>query len=214
MAHEDSTGQGGVIGPGDVQWMTAAGGILHEEFHAAEYAKRGGPFEMVQLWVNLPAFRKMDAPSYQAISKEDIPQVQLPDAKGHVRVIAGELEGTRGAAKTHSPMHVWDVRLNADAQVELDLPENWSVALLLLRGELTLQDDQKLAQSEMALLGRQGRQLRLKAHRQSSLLLLSGEKLNEPIAGHGPFVMNTREEVVQASKDFMSGQFGQINQSQ
>lgn len=214
VAHQDSTGQGGVIGPGDVQWMTAAGGILHEEFHSSDYAKRGGPFEMVQLWVNLPATNKMDSPSYQAILNSDIAQVDLPQNQGAVRVIAGEYQGVRGAAKTHSPMQVWDVRLAQDAQVEFTLPEGWSIAVLLLRGELDLADEQQVARGEMAVLGREGSIVNIHARQPSSFLLLSGENLNEPIAGHGPFVMNTKEELVQASKDFMSGQFGHIKQSQ
>ena len=214
VAHQDSTGQGGVIGPGDVQWMTAAGGILHEEFHSDEYTKRGGPFEMVQLWVNLPAAHKMDAPSYQAISRQDIGEIQLPQEAGSVRVIAGEFESVTGAAKTHSPMQVWDVQLKQDADAVLELTEGWSVAMLLLRGELELQDGQTLAKGEMAVFGRRGDSVKLHARQPSSFLLLSGEDLNEPIAGHGPFVMNTRAELVQASKDFMSGQFGQIKQSQ
>lgn len=214
VAHQDSTGQGGVIGPGDVQWMTAAGGILHEEFHSTDYAKRGGPFEMVQLWVNLPAANKMDSPSYQAILNSDIAQVDLPQKQGAVRVIAGEYQGVRGAAKTHSPMQVWDVRLAQDAQVEFTLPEGWSIAVLLLRGELDLADEQQVARGEMAVLSREGSIVNIHARQPSSFLLLSGENLNEPIAGHGPFVMNTKEELVQASKDFMSGQFGHIKQSQ
>lgn len=210
VAHRDSTGEGGVIGPGDVQWMTAASGILHEEFHSPAFAKTGGPFRMVQLWVNLPAKDKMAAPGYQAIRDADIPTVDLPDGAGRVRVIAGDIAGTKGPARTFTPINVWDVRLNRDASVELDLPEGHTAAIVVLSGHVTVGGTQPAGEAEVVLLDRSGTGVTIDADGDAMLLVLTGEPIDEPIVGHGPFVMNSQAEIRQAVEDFNSGRFGAI----
>jgi redox-sensitive bicupin YhaK (pirin superfamily) len=209
VAHRDSTGRGGVIGPGDVQWMTAASGILHEEFHSEAFIRSGGTLDMVQLWVNLPARDKMSAPGYQAILNASIPTVPLPDAAGSLRVIAGEYAGQAGPARTFSPINVWDVRLIAGASVELPAAEGWNTAVVVLHGTV-LVNGQTVAEAQLALLERAGRKLTLEASSDAMVLLLSGEPIDEPIVGHGPFVMNTEDEIERAISDFESGQFGKI----
>ncbi len=208
VAHSDSTGQGGIIGPGDVQWMTAAGGILHEEFHSPTFANSGGNFRVVQLWVNLPARNKMSAPGYQALLAADIPAVALPGAR--VRVIAGDYQGTKGPAKSFTPINLWDVGLDKDAALVLDLPEGHNAALAVLSGEVTVNGEKTARDAQVVLLDPAGTQVRLEAGRDSMLLVLTGEPLREPIAGYGPFVMNTQAEIRQAITDFNSGRFGQI----
>lgn len=210
VEHNDSTGAGGKIGPGDVQWMTAAGGILHKEFHSREYTRTGGPFEMVQLWVNLPATDKMSAPHYQTLSNGEIPVVELPDGAGRVRVIAGEYQGRRGPAKTFSPIDVWDVRLAQGKQVRFELNEGHTLALVVLRGAVRVNGAQEARDAQMVMLDRQGSAVEIEAQSDTSLLLLSGQPLDEPIVGYGPFVMNTAEEINQAIADFNSGRFGRI----
>ncbi|AFJ47247.1 pirin family protein [Shimwellia blattae] len=209
VSHRDSSGGGGTIGPGDVQWMTAASGVIHEEYHSPEFARQGGAFEMVQLWVNLPARHKMAAPGYQGITAETIPDIPLPDGAGQVRVIAGEYSGIRGPARTMTPMNVWDLQLLAGHQVTIMLPPGHTTALFVLHGELQT-DGQPVGSAELAVMSRAGEHLVLEASKETRLLLLSGEPLNEPVVGHGPFVMNTREEISQAIRDFTRGQFGQI----
>ncbi|HEX4984567.1 MAG TPA: pirin family protein [Burkholderiales bacterium] len=209
VAHRDSSGGGGTIGRGDVQWMTAASGLVHEEFHSPEYASRGGPFEMIQLWVNLPARDKMSAPGYQGITDAQIPRVQLPDGAGTARLIAGEYGGQKGPARTFTPMNVWDLDLKAGHSVAFDLPEGHTAALFVLRGTLKV-GEQAVRGAEMAVMERAGTQLAFEVAEDSAVLLLSGEPLNEPIVGYGPFVMNTREEIMQAVQDFNSGRFGRI----
>lgn len=209
VSHRDSSGGGGTIGPGDVQWMTAASGVIHEEYHSPEFARQGGAFEMVQLWVNLPARHKMAAPGYQGITAETIPDIPLPDGAGQVRVIAGEYSGIHGPARTMTPMNVWDLQLLAGHQVTIMLPPGHTTALFVLHGELQT-DGQPVGSAELAVMSRAGEHLVLEASKETRLLLLSGEPLNEPVVGHGPFVMNTREEISQAIRDFTRGQFGQI----
>ena len=209
VEHRDSTGQGGVIGPGDVQWMTAAGGILHEEFHSPAFARSGGPFRMVQLWVNLPAKDKLARPGYQGISDADIPSVDLPDGAGRVRVIAGEHDGIKGPARTFTPINVWDVRLNRDAAVTLDLPEGHTAILVVLSGRITVGGEAAGA-AEALLLDRSGEGVAITADAETVLLVLTGEPIDEPIAGYGPFVMNSEAEIRQAIEDFNSGRFGAI----
>lgn len=208
VSHRDSSGGGGTIGPGDVQWMTAAGGIIHEEFHSPAFTQRGGMLEMVQLWVNLPAKDKMTKPSYQSITSAQIPAVALPGG-GTVRVIAGEYEGARGPARTFSPMNVWDVRLKANEAVRFDLPEGHTAALLVLHGAIRV-DAHTVREAEMAVMERAGSELAFEAAEETTLLLLNGQPLNEPIIGHGPFVMNTEAEIHQAIEDFNAGRMGQI----
>ncbi|NKI68605.1 pirin family protein [Collimonas pratensis] len=207
VAHRDSTGQGGLIGPGDVQWMTAGAGILHEEFHSEEFTRTGGAMEMVQLWVNLPAKDKMTAPGYQAIRNADIPVVALPDKAGTVRVIAGSFDGHAGPAHTYSPMNVWDLRLAQGGVTELTLPDGWNSALIVLHGTVLVNGETVSRESQMAVLDAGGSKLALEANNDAVVLLLSGEPIDEPIVGHGPFVMNSEEEIVQAFTDFKNGRF-------
>jgi len=208
VAHRDSTGKGGTIGPGDVQWMTAASGILHEEFHSPAFTKSGGDFRVVQLWVNLPARDKMTAPGYQAILNADIPLVNLPDAR--VRVIAGDFQGTRGPARSFTPINLWDVRMDKGAMLRLELPEGHNAALAVLSGALSVNGEKSARDAQIVLLDPAGTQVQLRADSDTMLLVLTGEPIREPIAGHGPFVMNTQAEIRQAIADFNSGRFGQI----
>ncbi|WP_428664485.1 pirin family protein [Reyranella sp.] len=207
VEHRDSAGNGGVIGPGDVQWMTAAGGILHEEYHSPGFARTGGPFRMVQLWVNLPAKDKMAPGGYQAIVAADIPVVALPDGAGRARVIAGTLQGATGPARTFTPVNVWDVRLNRDADLTLDLPEGHNAMLVVLGGHVTVNGSQEAGEAEMVLLGREGRDVSIHADGDATLLMLTGEPIEEPIVGYGPFVMNSEAEIRQAVDDFNAGRF-------
>ncbi|WP_076593112.1 pirin family protein [Herminiimonas arsenitoxidans] len=210
VEHRDSTGQGGVIGPGDVQWMTAGGGILHEEFHSEAFTRSGGTLEMVQLWVNLPAKDKMTAPGYQAIVDRDIPTVALPNDAGSIRVIAGDYQGSAGPARTFTPMQVWDMRLNQGSVSELKLPEGWNSALIVLRGTVLVNGDAVAREAQMVLLDRAGSSISIEANSDAVVLLISGEPIDEPIVGHGPFVMNSQDEIIQAIDDFNSGRFAQI----
>jgi redox-sensitive bicupin YhaK (pirin superfamily) len=210
VAHRDSTGQGGVIGPGDVQWMTAAGGIIHEEFHSPGFAKTGGPFRMVQLWVNLPAKDKMATPGYQSILSADIPTIDLPGDAGKLRVIAGEFDGAKGPARTFTPVNVWDMRLNRDASLQLGLPEGHNAAIVVLTGHITVGGTQPAGEAEVVLLGRDGAGTTIDADGDSMVLVLTGEPIDEPIVGYGPFVMNSEAEIRQAVDDFNSGQFGRM----
>ena len=210
VEHRDSAGNGGVIGPGDVQWMTAAGGIIHEEYHSPAFAKTGGPFRMIQLWVNLPAKDKMAPGGYQGIVDADIPVVDLPDGAGKVRIIAGDFGGVRGPARTFTPINVWDVALNRDADVTLDLPEGHTAMLVALTGHVTVGGTQGAGEAEMILLGREGTDMTVHADGDAKLLVLTGEPIDEPIAGHGPFVMNSEAEIRQAIDDYNSGRFTRI----
>jgi redox-sensitive bicupin YhaK (pirin superfamily) len=210
VSHRDSTGKGGTIGPGDVQWMTAAGGILHEEFHSPGFTRSGGPFRMVQLWVNLPAKDKMSTPGYQAITSADIPVVDLANDAGKARIIAGDFDGTSGPARTFTPINVWDLRLNAGATTTLDLPAGHTAALIVLSGHITVSGGQDAGEAEMILLSRDGAGAEITADGDATVLVLTGEPIDEPIFGHGPFVMNTEAEIRQAFADFSSGNFGQM----
>jgi redox-sensitive bicupin YhaK (pirin superfamily) len=210
VEHRDSTGKGGVIGPGDVQWMTAGSGILHEEFHSTGYGARGGPFEMVQLWVNLPARHKMTAPGYQGIHDAQIPSVVLADGNGTVRVIAGEFDGHAGPARTFSPINVWDVRLRAGTRASLPQPEGWTTLLVVLAGEVVLNGGTVLGQAQMATLSTAGTGVSVEASSDAKLLLLAGEPIDEPVVGYGPFVMNSQQEIIQAVADFNGGRFGRM----
>lgn len=210
VEHRDSTGAGGIIGPGDVQWMTAASGILHEEFHSPGYAERGGAFHMVQLWVNLPASDKMGRPSYQSITSDQIPDVPLPHSAGRVRVIAGNHQGHAGPAHTYSPVNVWDVRLAAGKSAALHIPEGHTLAVAVLHGSVLVNGRDTVRADQVAHLSTQGSQVLLEANNDSTLLVLSGTPIAEPIVGYGPFVMNSEEEIRMAITDFNSGKFGQI----
>ena len=208
VSHRDSSGGGGTIGPGDVQWMTAAAGIIHEEYHSEHFAQRGGTLEAVQLWVNLPAKDKMTVPGYQSITAAQIPSVALVGG-GSVRVIAGEYGGAQGPARTFSPMNVWDVRLKAGEQVRFELPDGYTTALLVLHGALRV-GSHTVREAEMAVMQREDSELVFEAAEESALLLLNGQPLHEPVIGHGPFVMNTEAEIHQAIEDFNSGRMGRI----
>jgi hypothetical protein len=210
VAHRDSTGKGGVIGPGDVQWMTAGGGILHQEYHSPGYTKTGGPFRMVQLWVNLPAKDKKTPPAYQSILSAEIPVVDLPDGAGKLRVIAGEFGGAKGPAKTFTPVNVWDLRLRAGASVALDLPDGHNSALVVLAGHVTVGGAQPAGEAELVLLSQDGGGIALEADGEATILVLTGEPIDEPIAGYGPFVMNSEIEIRQAIADFNAGHFGRM----
>lgn len=211
LEHRDSSGAGGRIGAGDVQWMTAAGGILHEEFHSAEFTRRGGTLDMVQLWVNLPAAAKMSAPGYQTLLNQDIPTVELPEGAGQVRVIAGRFADHQGPARTFTPMDVWDVRLKQGHGVELEVADDRTLALVVLKGALRVNGKQEAREAQMVLLDRAGRDVVVEADSDTTFLLLSGEPIDEPIVGYGPFVMNTQEEIAQAMADFNAGRFGGVH---
>ena len=210
VEHRDSSGGGGKIGPGDVQWMTAASGLVHEEFHGRDYAQRGGPFEMVQLWVNLPAKDKLAAPGYQGIQEADIPAVSLARGLGRVRVIAGAFREARGPAKTFTPMHVWDVALDGDERTEFQLPDGWTTALVVLKGTLRVNGAEPIGAAEVGLFDRVGTGIRIESASGARALLLSGEPIDEPIVGSGPFVMNTTQEIRQAIVDYQSGRMGRL----
>lgn len=210
VAHHDSTGQGGVIGPGDVQWMTAGSGILHEEFHSERFTRSGGPLEMVQLWVNLPARDKMTRPGYQAIVDSDIAAVALPRDAGTVRLIAGEYDGHKGPARTFTPLNVWDLRLNRGGISELPVPQGWNAALVVLRGTVRVNTSVVAGEAQMVLLERSGNGVCIEAQTDAVVLLLAGEPIDEPIVGYGPFVMNSQQEIAQALADLNSGRFGEL----
>jgi redox-sensitive bicupin YhaK (pirin superfamily) len=211
LEHRDSTGSGGKIGPGDVQWMTAASGILHEEFHSEGFARTGGTLEMVQLWVNLPAKDKMADAGYQTILDGDIPSIALKDNAGSLRLIAGEFDGHKGPARTFTPVDVWDIRLKAGKSLTLDLHDGRNTALVVLRGAVQVNGLESVREGQLALFDRKGDQISLQASKEAVVLLLSGEPIDEPIVGHGPFVMNTEQEIHQAFADFQSGRFGQMH---
>jgi quercetin 2,3-dioxygenase len=213
VEHRDSSGGGGIIGPGDIQWMTAAGGIVHEEFHGPEFAKRGGVFEVVQLWVNLPAKDKMAQAGYQAITSEQIPAVDLPGDAGFIRVIAGRHGDTDGPARTFTPMNLWDVRLKAGHHAELKVPVDHTAALFVLKGGVRLGSGETIGEGEMAVFERAGENLVIEATGSATLLLLSGEPINEPVVGYGPFVMNSEDEIRQAVTDYQTGQMGRLRET-
>jgi redox-sensitive bicupin YhaK (pirin superfamily) len=211
VEHRDSSGGGGSIGPGDVQWMTAASGLVHEEFHGRDFARRGGMFEMVQLWVNLPAKDKMAAPRYQGILNSQIPAMSLLDGQGMVRVIAGEFAGAMGPAKTFTPIHVWDLRLASDQRTDLVVPDGWTTALVVLKGALRVNGSEPVGATEVGLFDRAGKSICIDSAKGVTALLLSGEPIDEPIVGSGPFVMNSPQEIRQAMADYQSGQMGHLS---
>ncbi len=210
LEHRDSTGAGGLIGPGDVQWMTAAGGILHEEFHSRAFTERGGTIEMVQLWVNLPAKDKMAAPGYQTLLDAQIPSVDLPDGAGRVRVIAGAFDGQRGPARTFTPMDVWDVRIQPGGTARFKAQDGHTLALVVLKGTVQVNGGEVAREGQLVHLERAGTDVAIEANGEATVLWLSGEPIDEPVVGHGPFVMNSVVEIHQAIADFNSGRFGQM----
>lgn len=209
--HRDSAGNSGTINPGDVQWMTAASGVVHEEMHGKDFTAQGGDFEMVQLWVNLPAAAKMSKPGYQGILDAQIPRVEL-GAGAFARVIAGELNGAKGAAKTFTPVNVFDVRMEAGGRADLKLAAGQNAAIVLLRGEVVVNGSSVLkGEAQIAPLSPSGEEVLLEAKAESLLLILSGEPLNEPVASYGPFVMNTETELRQAFEDYRAGRMGRVH---
>jgi quercetin 2,3-dioxygenase len=210
VAHHDSAGNSGVINPGDVQWMTAGAGILHKEYHEQEFSRKGGPFEMVQLWVNLPKKDKSASPHYQAITSEQIATVDLPGNSGVVNVIAGTFNDTTGPAATYSPVNLFDIRLKKDGELNTNLPAGYNTAILVVNGAVTV-NGQKAAEHSFILFKNEGEEISIKAAEDSVLLVLSGEPINEPIVSYGPFVMNTKEEIIQAVEEFQSGKFGVLD---
>lgn len=217
VSHRDSTGAGGTIGPGDVQWMTAAAGIVHEEFHSPAYARQGGPFEMVQLWVNLPARHKMAPAAYQGIEAAQTPTVALPDGAGTVRLIAGDYGGAQGPARTCTPMQVWDVQLRAGHSVTLPAADGHTTVPLVLRGRVQALNATQTGveaveggEADLLVFSRAGSGVTLHALTDTTLLWLSGEPIDEPVVGYGPFVMNTPQEIQQAFADFRAGKMGRL----
>jgi redox-sensitive bicupin YhaK (pirin superfamily) len=210
VAHHDSSGGGGVIGPGDVQWMTAASGILHKEYHEESYGRRGGPFQMVQLWVNLPKAHKTAPPGYQSILASHMGMVTLPDGSGVVRVVAGEYQGVPGPAKTFTPITILDARLAPGGTLALAIPARRTAAILVMKGEVAINGARSAGTNDFVLFKKAGERISIEASSEAQLLVLSGEPIGEPIAQYGPFVMNTQIEIAQAIADFRSGKFGHL----
>ncbi|WP_440121609.1 pirin family protein [Tenacibaculum sp. Ill] len=210
VEHGDSAGGGGIIGEGDVQWMTAASGVLHKEFHETEWSKTGGEFQMVQLWVNLPAKDKMSPPKYQAIANAEMAKIPLADAAGEVEVIAGEFQANKGPASTFSPINMFNVKLKKGAKTQLTFPANYTTAILPIEGSVKVNEEIDVLEDHFALFKNDGDTFTVEALEDTVVLVLSGEPLNEPIAAYGPFVMNTQEELVKAFQDFNTGKFGYL----
>lgn len=210
VEHHDSHGGGGVIEEGDVQWMTAASGVLHKEFHEKEWSKNGGDFHMVQLWINLPAKDKMSAPKYQAIPNSKIIKVELPQNSGKVEVIAGEYDGEKGPASTFSPINLFNAHLNKEGMAPFSFPAKYNTTLLVIEGNITVNEKDTIPADHFVLFANKGENFSIKANEDSVVLIMSGEPLNEPIASHGPFVMNTKAELLQAFEDFNNGKFGEL----
>ncbi|QDU39537.1 Quercetin 2,3-dioxygenase [Maioricimonas rarisocia] len=213
LAHRDSTGSHGTIGPGDVQWMTAASGVVHEEFHSERFARTGGTLEMVQMWVNLPASEKRRPPRYQGLQAADIPQVPLPDEGGSVRVIAGQYHGTEGAAKTFTPIDVWDVQLARAGEFEFSLPDGHTALIVLQSGSVRINDADATAVGLVELDGT-GTRVVVSADAAARLLFLTGAPIGEPVVGQGPFVMNSRDEIRQAIDDYREGRMGHLDSTE
>jgi redox-sensitive bicupin YhaK (pirin superfamily) len=210
LEHRDSAGNHGKIGPGDVQWMTAASGVIHEEKHSREFTRLGGTLEMVQLWVNLPAEFKMGPPAYQTILDRQIPTVSLPDDAGTLRLIAGEFEGVKGPAQTFTPVNLWELRLKTYQRAELTLPPGFTTAVFVLRGEVALADSERAGEADLALFTSEGELLHLEAREDATLLILNGAAIDEPVAAYGPFVMNSKTEITQAIEDYHNGRLGRL----
>ncbi len=210
VEHRDSSGGGGKIGAGDVQWMTAGNGIVHEEFHSQDFTRKGGTFQMVQLWVNLRAKDKSAKAGYQTLLKGQIPNVELPQEAGTVRVIAGEYGGHKGPAKTFTPINLWDVDLRADKSAELLLPDGHTTTFLVLSGEVEVNGERDAGEGDLAIFAHTGDGITVKAKTDAKLLVMDGEPILEQVVGHGPFVMNSRAEIERAFKEYQSGQMGEI----
>lgn len=212
VAHHDSTNNSGVIHPGDIQWMTAASGILHKEYHEAEYSKKGGPFQMVQLWVNLPAKYKMSNPKYQSITQQQLGKHILPNNGGVIEVIAGEYENTKGPASTFTPIEMYNARLNQGAKATFNLPANYNTGLIVVEGSIKINEEKNIPVNNFVHFKNDGEQIEIEALENSIILILSGEPINEPIAAYGPFLMNKSEEIQQAIADYNEGKFGYLEE--
>lgn len=210
VAHHDSTGNSGVIGEGDVQWMTAASGILHKEYHEEEFSRTGGEFQMVQLWVNLPAKDKMSPPKYQGITNDQIKKINLAGNAGEIEVIAGEYQGLKGSASTFTPVNLMNAKLKKDGAASFSFPSHFNTALLVIEGSIEVNGKEKVETDKFVLFKNEGENFEIKASEDSVVLILSGEPINEPIASHGPFVMNTKAELMEAFNDFNLGKFGYL----
>ncbi len=210
VSHHDSSGNSGTIGEGEVQWMTAASGVLHKEYHEAEFAKQGGVFQMVQLWVNLPAKDKMSPPRYQAITRADIQPLELENNAGKVEVFAGEYRGVKGPAKTFSPVFLMNAFLNSGGKIDLSFAQHDHTALVIISGKVKINDNQIAEANQLVVFQDDGTDFEIEAMEESVVLVLNGEPISEPIAAYGPFVMNTREEIIQAYQDFQMGKFGHL----
>lgn len=210
VAHHDSAGNSGVIGEGDVQWMTAGGGVLHKEYHEKEFSRKGGTFQMVQLWTILPVKNKMTPAKYQAIENKDMGKFYLENDKGVVDIIAGDYKGIKGPAFTFTPMHMFNADLKSGTVVEFEFPEPYNTGILVIDGELKVNDEVKVTEDKFIYFGHKGKVINIEALKGSKILILSGEPINEPIAPYGPFVMNTKEEINQAYEDFYAGKFGYL----
>lgn len=211
LAHEDSSGGKGKLFAGDVQWMTAGAGILHKEFHEEEFSKKGGVLHGAQLWVNLPAKNKSTAPAYQDIRSTNIPEITLPDEKGKIRIIAGEMNGVKGPANTFTRINIFDAHADADATFDFNVTEGDHTTLLVLKGTVLINDDKTAREGDMLLFDNAGDTIHVQTNNETHLLLLSGEPINEPVAAYGPFVMNTQQEIIEAIDDFNAGKFGHLN---
>jgi quercetin 2,3-dioxygenase len=210
LEHRDSSGGGGKIGAGDVQWMTAGKGIVHEEFHSQDFTRKGGTLQMVQLWVNLRAKDKGAKAGYQTLLNAQIPNVELPQDAGSVRVIAGEYHGHNGPAKTFTPINLWDVNLRAGKPADLPLPDGHTATFLVLSGEVTVNDERDAKEGDLAIFARTGGSITVKAKTEAKLLVMTGEPFAEPVVGQGPFVMNSRAEIQQAFEEYQLGRMGEI----
>lgn len=210
VEHHDSSGGGGVISEGDVQWMTAASGVLHKEFHEKEWSKKGGDFQMVQLWVNLPAKDKMSTPKYQAIKNDSIPRYHVENNGGEIEIIAGEYKGIKGAATTFTPMNMLNLKLKSNAEASFSFPSNFNTAMLVIEGSIQVNDKDVAPTDHFILMSNDGEDFTVKATDDAIVLLLSAAPIGEPIAAHGPFVMNTRQELMEAFNDFNTGKFGYL----
>ena len=210
VAHHDSAGNSGVITPGGVQWMTAGSGVLHKEYHEKEYSAQGGPFQMVQLWVNLPAKDKMTTPKYQGLNNEQMGKYIIPEEGGVVDVIAGDFKGVKGPASTFTPINMYVIRLKQGKRLEFDLPASFNTGLLVTEGAVKFNNDAQANTDEFALFQNDGETITVEALEEAVILVLNGEGIDEPIAAHGPFLMNTYDEIHQAIKDFSTGKFGTL----
>lgn len=210
IAHHDSAGNSGIIFPGDIQWMTAASGILHKEYHEENFTKNGGPFQMVQLWVNLPAKYKMTPPKYQGIEHSAIAKLELPNHAGVVEVIAGNYQGTKGSAFTFTPIEMYNIRLNTGAKIKLNTPSSYNTAIVVIEGSVTVNGSEYANVNQMVHFASEGSEIELTVKENTILLFLSGEPINEPIAQYGPFLMNKPEELQQAIDDYNTGKFGYL----